>query len=45
VYDFSRVPQGYGTRPGLKIPWFSDKLNAWHHDLMTRNYNNRAVES
>lgn len=45
VYDFSKVPKGYGTRPGLKIPWLSDKLNTWHHDLMTRTYNNRAVEN
>lgn len=45
VYDFSKVPQGYGSRPGLKIPWLSDKLNTWHHDLMTRSYNNRAVDN
>ena len=45
VYDFSKIPQGYGSRPGLKIPWLSDKLNTWHHDLMTRSYNNRVVDN
>ena len=36
VYDFSRVPNGYGNGLGFKIPGVSDRLNAWHQDLMTR---------
>jgi hypothetical protein len=30
VYDFSRVPQGYGESVGYKIPWLSDQLNKRH---------------
>lgn len=36
VYDFSRVPQGYGGGLGFKIPGVSDRLNAWHQDLMAK---------
>lgn len=39
VYDFSRVPAGYGAGRGWKIPGVSDKLNQWHQDLMTRANN------
>lgn len=36
VYDFSRVPQGYGDGLGFKIPGVSDRLNAWHQGLMAK---------
>ena len=39
VYDFSRVPAGYGAGRGWKIPGVSDRLNQWHQDLMTRANN------
>ena len=39
VYDFSRVPDGYGAGRGWKIPGVSDRLNQWHQDLMTRANN------
>lgn len=39
VYDFSRVPAGYGAGRGWKIPRVSDRLNQWHQDLMTRANN------
>lgn len=39
VYDFSRVPDGYGAGRGWKIPGVSDRLNQWHQDLMTRTNN------
>lgn len=39
VYDFSRVPAGYGAGRGWKIPGVSDRLNQWHQDLVTRANN------
>ena len=36
VYDFSRVPKGYGDGLGYKIPGVSNRLNAWHQELMSR---------
>ena len=36
VYDFSRVPKGYGDGLGFKIPGVSDRLNAWHQGLMAK---------
>lgn len=36
VYDFSRVPKGYGNGLGFKIPGVSDRLNAWHQGLMAK---------
>lgn len=36
VYDFSRVPKGYGQSAGIKIPGVSDRLNAWHQNLMSK---------
>lgn len=39
VYDFSKVPDGYGSGRGWKIPGVSDRLNQWHQDLMTRANN------
>ena len=36
VYDFSRVPNGYGSGLGFKIPGVSDRLNAWHQGLMAK---------
>ena len=34
IYDFSRIPQGYGVSAGSKIPGVSDKLNQWHQQAM-----------
>ena len=36
VYDFGRVPKGYGEGLGYSIPVVSDKLNSWHQGLMSR---------
>lgn len=36
VYDFGRVPKGYGEGLGFKIPGVSDKLNAWHQQGMVK---------
>lgn len=34
IYDFNRVPNGYGVSRGFKIPGVSDKLNQWHQQLI-----------
>lgn len=36
VYDFSKVPQGYGASVGYKIPGVSDTLNKWHQQAVTK---------
>ena len=36
VYDFNRVPSGYGNGLGFKIPGVSDRLNTWHQGLMAK---------
>ena len=34
IYDWSKVPQGYGASMGFKIPGVSDYLNNLHHSWM-----------
>lgn len=43
VYDFSRVPQGYGASRGFRIPGVSDWLNTQHQNLIGRINNGQQV--
>lgn len=45
VYDFNRVPNGYGVSRGFKIPGVSDWLNNQHQNLLKRINNGNSVIS
>lgn len=43
VYDFRRVTAGYGAGRGFKIPWFSNKVNQLHQNLVSQVNSNKAL--